>query len=170
MTTNEFMSSSSLAIRTNTGPSQNVCAPTAGADQKKGTQIRYYCDGAGAGPDGKGSGYAWLREDTGETGVYNMDGLTNNQAEYMAIRIALENVPRSSIVEILSDSELAIKQLIGLYRINDETLRDMYELIVAIIRERGLKVDFRWIPRRRNQADKLLAKKDFHKNLSSKRE
>jgi hypothetical protein len=50
-----------------------------------------HCDGAGSRPDGKGSGFAWIRPHTGERYVERVDGLTNNQAEYRAL---ISNQPR----------------------------------------------------------------------------
>lgn len=69
-------------------------------------RIRIYTDGSGARADGKGSGFAWLREDNGESHAEFVPGLTNNQAEYKAILSAFESVSKGSGVEILSDSQL----------------------------------------------------------------
>ena len=54
--------------------------------------VRIFTDGSGQRPDGTGSGYAWLRKDTGEKKIVRKNGLTNNQAEYWAIISALENL------------------------------------------------------------------------------
>ena len=44
--------------------------------------VRIYTDGAGKRPDGNGSGFAWVREDTRERHVERIPGLSNNEAEY----------------------------------------------------------------------------------------
>lgn len=49
---------------------------------KVAAPIRIHVDGAGARPDGKGSGFAWIEEGTGKRHVCRQDGLTNNEAEY----------------------------------------------------------------------------------------
>ena len=72
-----------------------------------GERIRIYTDGSGARLNGEGSGFAWFREDTGESHVEFVGGLTNNQAEYKAILSALESVPTGNRVEILCDSQLS---------------------------------------------------------------
>jgi hypothetical protein len=41
-----------------------------------------YTDGAGAGPDGRGSAFAWVNEESGEKHIERVPGLTNNMAEY----------------------------------------------------------------------------------------
>jgi ribonuclease HI len=56
--------------------------------------------------------------------------LTNNQAEYTALVRALEHAARLGTghrVQILSDSELMVKQMRGEYRVKNEELRDLYE-------------------------------------------
>lgn len=70
----------------------------------KAKTIRVFTDGAGQRPDGRASGVAWLREDTGEKHTERIDGLTNNVAEYRAVISALKQLPSGSHVELLSDS------------------------------------------------------------------
>jgi len=121
--------------------------------------IHIYADGSGRRPDGKGSGYAWFRQDTGEKKVVRENGLTNNQAEYRAIRSALEALPAlptGTTVEILSDSENTVFQLRGERRVRDPYLIDLYTEIHHIISSRELTVQFTWIPRRENLAGKLI--------------
>jgi ribonuclease HI len=126
--------------------------------------IRIYTDGSGARPDGKGSGFAWLRRDTGQTHVEFADGFTNNQAEYKAILSALESVPKGSKVEVLTDSQVVCYQLSGEFRISDPDLADLFSLVRAVIEEKELSVRLEWVPRAQNLADKLIqkAKTDPH--------
>jgi ribonuclease HI len=118
--------------------------------------IVIYTDGSGARPDGKGSGIAWLRNDTSEKHVEMIEGLTNNQAEYKAIYSALLAVPERSVVEIRSDSQLAVYQLSGLHAVWNPDLASLLGLIKGLIVKRKLTVTFRWIPRSNNRAGKLL--------------
>lgn len=78
-------------------------------------------------------------------------GLTSNQAEYYAITRALDN---PDVTEILSDSQLAIKQLNGEYAIKDQKLKVCVGNIWALIIGRNIR--FTWIPRERNLAGRLL--------------
>ncbi len=126
--------------------------------KKKETKqtIRVFCDGAGSRPDGKGSGFAWVREDTGEKHVERVDGLTNNQAEYRAILSAVRALPSGSKVEVLSDSSLAVNQLAGLYRVRDSDLLDLWHQVRILIQNMALKVTFLSVPRKQNKAGKLI--------------
>lgn len=121
-----------------------------------GKTIRIYCDGAGAGPDGKRSGFAWLREDTGERRIERVDDLTNNVAEYRALIAALKYVCHGTRVELLTDSLLVVSQLRGEYRILDPNLGKLAAELKTIAEQKRLTVKFTWIRRSENRAGKLL--------------
>ena len=118
--------------------------------------IVIYVDGAGCGPHGIGSGYAWKRLDTQEHRVFWSDGLTNNQAEYRAVISALKKAPPGSKIEIRSDSQLVCCQFAGKYAVNDPKLRRLLARVKELIVERHLEVNFVWISRGQNLAGKLL--------------
>lgn len=118
--------------------------------------IRIFTDGAGARLDGKGSGYAFLRTDTGEKQVVREDGLTNNQAEYKGILLALESLPQGTIVEVCTDSQVICAQLNRQYAVRDPKLADMYESIQGVIKRKSITVSFLWVPRAENLAGKML--------------
>jgi len=121
--------------------------------------IRVYTDGSGCRPGGSGSGFAWLREEEGQSRiirVFKEDGLTNNQAEYKAILSALQSVPICSTVEILTDSENTCFQLKGERRVKDPELAALHGQVHEVIEKSRLSVSFTWIPRRDNKAGKLI--------------
>jgi ribonuclease HI len=118
--------------------------------------IRVYCDGSGQGPNGTGSGIAWIREDTGEQQCERINGLTNNQAEYRAVISALRSLGVGSHAEILTDSELVSGQLTRGWRINDPELEKLVAEVRKVARARKLRFKVSWIPRGKNKADKLL--------------
>jgi ribonuclease HI len=118
--------------------------------------IRIFTDGAGCRPGGKGSGFAWLRHDTGQKQVKREDNLTNNQAEYRAILSAIESVDSGSKAEILTDSENTCFQLRGERRVRDPRLAELHAQIQEVISKKQLTVTFTWIPRRENLAGKLI--------------
>lgn len=115
-----------------------------------------YIDGAGVGPDGTGSGYAWIEEYQGRGLVRRIDGLTNNEAEYAALRSALLNLPEGSTVEVFSDSQLVVNQFNHKWGVNEPRLARRLSRIQEIIRERDLKVRLTWVPREENPAEELL--------------
>lgn len=77
---------------------------------------------------------------------------SNNQAEYDAIYygitslIDLHNVPQFPI-EVRSDSQLAIKQLNGEMKCNDESLQKRKEIILELVKNLPTEVKFVWRPR-----------------------
>src|SRR5580704_8558004 len=95
--------------------------------------IRIYTDGAGCRPDGKGSGFAWLREDTRQKQLKREDNLTNNQAEYRAILLALESLETGAKAEILTDSENTCFQLRGERRVRDLHLAELHAQILEVL-------------------------------------
>ena len=83
---------------------------------------------------------------------------TNNVAEYSGLvaglRRALElRVPE---VEVVSDSELLVKQMRGEYRVKNEALRGLSVEAARLAREVG-KVEYRHVKRAHNElADRLV--------------
>jgi ribonuclease HI len=83
---------------------------------------------------------------------------TNNVAEYSALiaglRRALElHVPS---LEVVSDSELMVKQMRGEYRVKNEALRDLLAEASRLAREIGT-VEYRHVLRAHNElADRLV--------------
>ncbi len=83
---------------------------------------------------------------------------TNNVAEYSGLvaglRRALDlNVPE---VEVVSDSELLVKQMRGEYRVKNAALRALHEEATALARRVG-NVEYRHVRRAHNElADRLV--------------
>jgi ribonuclease HI len=118
--------------------------------------IRIFTDGAGKRPDGNGSGFAWIREDTRQHRVERIPGLSNNEAEYRGVISAIKSLPKGSKVEILSDSLLVVSQLRGEYRIRDLKLEKLATEVKTIAEQKRLLLKVTWIPRGENQAGKLI--------------
>jgi ribonuclease HI len=118
--------------------------------------VRIFTDGAGARPDGKGSGFGYLRPDTGEKQAIREDGLTNNQAEYRGIILALESLPGGTVVEICTDSEVICAQLNGKYKVRDPKLTVLHSSVHDVIHRKRLQVSFKWVSRAENLAGKLF--------------
>ena len=87
--------------------------------------LHIYVDGSGRKPKG---GFGWFVKETGKSHYEERDGITNNQAEYMAVISALHYVQsivhETSDVVILSDSLNTVKQLNHEYAINNAVLRE----------------------------------------------
>jgi ribonuclease HI len=83
---------------------------------------------------------------------------TNNVAEYRALVAGLEKAAELGLdeVEVISDSELLVKQMRGEYRIRNEALQDLAHDAGVFARRIG-KVSYRAVRREHNElADRLV--------------
>jgi len=89
---------------------------------------------------------------------------TNNEAEYEAVRFALEKArslfgkarTRTMRVEVRMDSELVCRQLNGEYKVEEERLWSRFMRIWNLRRDFG-EITFRHVPRHLNRdADRLV--------------
>ena len=114
--------------------------------------LSVYVDGGG-GPD---SGFGYFVKETGESFYEKKPGITNNQAEYMAIIAALKKfVDTDDEVTIYSDSKNTVSQLNHDFAINNEQLKELAREAWPIIAKfSNLKIV--WVPRSENLAGKML--------------
>lgn len=114
--------------------------------------ISIYVDGAG----GEDSGYGYFVKETGESFYEKKSNITNNQAEYLAILVALKKFVNSDDeIIIYSDSKNTVNQLNHQYAINNEQLKKLArEAWLIIAKFSNLKI--KWIPRSENLAGKML--------------
>ena len=114
--------------------------------------MNIFVDGAG----GEKSGFGLFIKETGESFYEEQPGLTNNQAEYLAIIETLKKFQGSTDkIIIFSDSRNTVNQLNHEFAINNEQLRILAQeswLLIPKIPE--LKII--WIPRKENLAGKML--------------
>jgi probable phosphoglycerate mutase len=83
---------------------------------------------------------------------------TNNVAEYRALVAGLEKAVELAIdeLEVVSDSELLVRQMKGEYKVKSETLRDLNDEAEALARRLG-KVRYTAVRREHNElADRLV--------------
>ncbi len=120
--------------------------------------MRVYVDGAVRRHQLKGerSGYIAMVAD-GEEKVERVGAVTNNQAEYLSVIMAMEMaIARHEVeLEILSDSLLLVRQLEGQYKIKSESIKELHAKVQAL-RRRFVSFAVKWVPRERNLAGKLL--------------
>ena len=124
-------------------------------------RARLFTDGGARGNPGPAAyGYVLEAEDgtvldaRGETiGV-----ATNNVAEYRALIAGLEKAVELSIdeLEVVSDSELLVKQMQGEYRVKNEALRELNDEANFLEKKLG-RVRYKAVRREHNElADKLV--------------
>src|SRR5690242_18664980 len=98
-----------------------------------------HIDGASRGnPGSSGIGIVIVRDSHTVTEYREFIGTkTNNQAEYLALKKALEVASSlDSEVTILSDSELIINQRLHYYKVRNKQLKELFKIGRASCRER----------------------------------
>jgi ribonuclease HI len=106
--------------------------------------------------DGGEDKYCFVIPEKNIAKIFEKKGITNNEAEYLAVIEALNFVEENSNVLILSDSKLIVNQIKMEWHIKEERLREMFKKIIGIIDEKKLKFKIEWIPREENKAGKVL--------------
>jgi ribonuclease HI len=127
--------------------------------------LTVYTDGASRGNPGKsGAGIFIIDEDNKKTISLKqyLGILTNNEAEYRALIIALEylaeftNTSGIFNINFLSDSQLLVNQLNGVYSVKSPNILPLYDKAKKIIANLNAAYSFKHIPRTLNfKADKL---------------
>ena len=79
---------------------------------------------------------------------------TNNVAEYRAVLFGLYRHPEAT--EIVSDSQLIVRQLNGEYAIKQKHLQVLAGKVSERVRKLGHPVGFTWVPREENKAGRIL--------------
>jgi ribonuclease HI len=124
-------------------------------------KARLFTDGGARGNPGPAA-YGFVLESEDGT-VLAAEGeaigtATNNVAEYSGLIAGLQKAVELHVpeVEVVSDSELMVKQMRGEYRVKNEALRGLYEEATALARRLG-NVEYRHVKRAHNElADKLV--------------
>jgi len=101
--------------------------------------LEIYTDGASRGNPGPAAIGILFRRKGGEDLAEHHEAIgraTNNVAEYRAVVTALEICQRwgARRVHLKMDSELIVKQLLGIYRVKSPELRPLYQQVVFISR------------------------------------
>ncbi len=85
--------------------------------------------------------------------IFQKRGLTNNEAEYSGVIAALTQNKEKTIT-IISDSQLIVNQLNKEYKIKEPRLKVLAEKVWKLCEGRDVK--FKWVPRERNIAGRIL--------------
>jgi len=127
-------------------------------------KLKIYTDGGSRGnPGPTASAFLIYQGDTLlEKGSKYLGISTNNVAEYTALLLSLQKLIEIKgldyeSVEVFMDSELAVKQLNGLYKVKNENLKTLHNKIKSIIADNNLKVNFIHVRRSGNkESDRLV--------------
>ena len=124
-------------------------------------RARLFTDGGARGNPGPAAYGFVLESDDGTVLAAEGEAIgtaTNNVAEYSGLIAGLQKALELHVpeVEVVSDSELMVKQMRGEYRVKNEALRELYDEATALARRLG-NVEYRHVKRAHNElADKLV--------------
>ena len=124
-------------------------------------KARLFTDGGARGNPGPAAFAYVLETDDGTVLAAHGERIgvaTNNVAEYRALIAGLEKAVELALeeVEIVSDSELLVKQMRGEYRVKNEALRELSIEAARLARRIG-KVSYTAVRREHNElADRLV--------------
>ena len=121
-----------------------------------------YCDGASRGNPGPCGLGAWaFRPEEPELPIFeisqNLGEETNNFAEWMSLLVGLEKILAQGEreVKVFMDSELVVRQVLGLYRVKHPKLQPLYQKFTEL-KKRFQIFEIQHIPRAQNRkADEL---------------
>jgi ribonuclease HI len=122
---------------------------------------RLYTDGGARGNPGPAAFAFVLEADDGVVVAAHGERIgvaTNNVAEYRGLVAGLAKAVELGLseLEVVSDSELLVKQMRGEYRVNSETLRELHDEAARLAR-RLPRVRYRHVRREHNElADQLV--------------
>ncbi len=138
-------------------------------EEARPVRTRLFTDGAARGnPGPAGAGAVIVNPDghiVAKVGKFLGDN-TNNYAEYMGLLLGLKRAKAMGIkeLEVLSDSELMVRQLDGTYAVKADNLRSLHDEAKALI---GLfpAIEIRHIPREQNTAADEMSNRAIDERL-----
>jgi ribonuclease HI len=143
---------------------QNGKQEQRGKPRRKPQRQMFHVCGIGAGPDGTGSGFAWVCVDTGEMHIEWRDELTKEAAEYRAIiaavRISDLEWNDYEPVRICTDSEMVAHHFNVPYPIMDKPLKLLLRKVREVENDKMLNVEAKSIPRTENLAARLVQRRE----------
>lgn len=132
--------------------------------------IKIYCDGGARGNPGPAA-YSFIVVEN-EKVVYKKSRFlgirTNNFAEYSGVLAALAWLTKKSAeldaVSIFLDSQLAVKQLNGEYKVKSKNLKPLITKIKLLEDHVDTKINFYFLPRAKNKLADFLVNKTLDKH------
>jgi ribonuclease HI len=124
-------------------------------------KARLYTDGGSRGNPGQAAFAYVLEAEDGTVLASHGERIgiaTNNVAEYSGLVAGLAKAVELAVpeIEVVSDSELLVKQMRGEYKVKNEALRELSQKAARLARQLG-KVEYRHVLRAHNElADSLV--------------
>lgn len=133
----------------------------------KHAELKVYTDGGARGnpgPAAAGVVITTMDDKVLESFGQYLGRATNNQAEYQAVRLALEKIAAAfspQKVDFYIDSQLVVNQLNGSYRVKNKELLPLYQEVTKLAQ--GYQVSFQHVYREKNK----LADKEVNKAIDT---
>lgn len=147
-------------------PDMPATGKSSGVQAKK---VQIYADGGSRGnPGPSASGYVIYDDQHRELvykGVY-LGVTTNNQAEYTALKLALEDAARFGArdVEVYMDSLLVVNQMKGIFKVKNRDLWPIHDALKELARQ-FKRVTFTHVPRELNRLADAAVNEALDKQL-----
>ena len=128
-------------------------------------KIEIYFDGASRNNPGPAGAGGVIKENGKIIKRYHryLGRKTNNEAEYLAVLLGVKIVKRLKLepdqLIMAGDSSLIIHQLAGRYKVKNERLKKLHGQVRKEIINIGCGVDFKDLPREKNEEADRLANK-----------
>ena len=109
-------------------------------NSKKKHAWKLFVDGASRGNPGPAGAGVYLLKDSKKEYAHGffLGKKTNNQAEYLALLLgafkATKKMAATDTLEIISDSQLLIRQIQGIYRVKNEELAKLHAKALALLK------------------------------------
>lgn len=129
--------------------------PSSADGLPKAEKLKMYADGGSRGnPGPSASGFVLLDASDKilvDKGVY-LGVTTNNQAEYTALKLGLEEAQKLGAheIDVYMDSLLVINQMKGIFKVRNRDLWPIHDAIKGLVRQ-FKKVSFTHVPRELNK-------------------
>ncbi len=133
-----------------------------------------YIDGASRGNPGRAGAGIWITNKEGEkkSEVSRYLGhKTNNEAEYWALLLGLEEAKRlgGETVQIFTDSELVERQIKGIYRVKNLSLKVLHKIVLENLKGFS-SFEIKSIPREENKEADRLANQAIQTRITKEKE
>jgi ribonuclease HI len=134
-------------------------------------KVKIFADGGSRGnPGPSASGYVIIDEEDNvlvDHGVY-LGVTTNNQAEYTALKLALEECLRLGVrkIQIYMDSLLVVNQMKGTFKVRNRDLWTVHDAIKQLVTQFD-EVEFNHVPREFNKLADAAVNRALDKELDN---
>lgn len=123
-------------------------------------KAKAYTDGRGNAGTGACACVLFLSDGRVEEFAVRLDPLTNNEAEYRGVILAIEKAIELDVTDlsIFSDSQLVVNQLNGFYKMNNVRLAPLMAEAIRLANQLG-RISIEWVPRSKTKRPDALCRK-----------